>query len=212
MAKYMCLAASGLLLLGTLVDGTPNFLNDSTVRAYYQWFGGPRRLRNGRYKSRFRRAPFANETAAAVNEMEGFMRRFDGVASWFSRAIRYLCPGTSTYTIPGCASSRCGAGTGATTCPTGTRMIVICPFFWNGSFSDVKVRASFIAHEAAHARYRLRSHSTSWRGRRNNPACYGSFLRTVFTNSNITTQCTALPVPAAPAPQVPAQNKGAGGP
>ncbi len=211
MAMHMTRAADALLFISTTTARTSAFHNDDIVLAYYKWFGGPRRLNNGRFKSRFRGASFANDQDAATNEMLGIGGRLSRISRWMQTPIRYQCPGTSRYTIRGCQRTRCSSGAAATACPTGARHIVICPHFWN--FSSVKARASFLAHESAHAGLQFGGHPERLRRRHRNPACYGGFLRDVFGVTGITNdQCNATSqVPPVPAP-VPTPVTGGQGP
>jgi Domain of unknown function (DUF4157) len=187
MAVAMCRNAGALLLISAADAGKPGFRTDSIVSAYYDWFGGPRQLRNGRFRSRFG-GTFTTEDAAAAHEMKGFDTRFSRVDQWLSGSIRYLCPGTRRFTILGCTPARCG-GSEAVSCPTGTRMIVVCPAFWN--VGSEKGRGSIIAHEAMHARLRFGGHPAGRRER--NPACYDGFLRQVFQVTDVAdAQCTAI--------------------
>jgi hypothetical protein len=191
MAVAMCRNAGALLLISAADAGRPGFRTDAIVSAYYDWFGGPRQLANGRFRSRFG-GTFTTEDAAAADEMSGFDTRFARADQWLSGSIRYLCPGTRRFTIPGCTPGRCG-GSEAVSCPTGTRMIVVCPAFWN--VGSEKGRASIIAHEALHARLRLGGHPAARRER--NPACYDGFLRQVFNVTDVVdAQCSAIVRPS----------------
>lgn len=199
MGVSMASAADGLLLISTTTMTPNTFHTDNIVKAYFKWFGGPRQLNNGRFKSRFRRASFPSVQEAASNEMRGIGGRLTRIARWLQRAIRYQCPGTSRFTLRGCRRTRCDATDLAIACPTGTRHIAICPHFWD--FPDVKAQASVLVHEAAHAGLRFGGHPERLSRRHRNPACYGKFLREVFGVSSINTQCdTTTQVPPAPTP------------
>ena len=127
-----------------------------------------------------------------AHEMQGFSERFERLHGWLLGSISYVCPGTGTYTIPGCASARCTDD--AQSCP-GSRTIGICSTFWNPGNTD-EARASLLIHEAIHALYKYRGHPTaSARGRGRNPACYQGFVDRIYnTGSQPDKQCTPIKI------------------
>lgn len=175
-AQLMSLGSSHLLFLESITFDDPSFGPSRAYNAYRDWFGTPEQTRSGRWRSRFRRATFATEKEATRHEMNVLSDRFERLSQWLSGNIRYLCPGTSVYTIPGCAPSRCTHD--AESCP-GSRRFGICPGFWGIPNDDGK--ASLLIHEAVHARFRFGGHPTSsLRGRGRNPNCYQGFVNQLY--------------------------------
>lgn len=187
-ARRMALGCSHLLFLESITFSDPTFGRSEVFNAYRDWFMTPAQTRSGQWRSRFRRASFATEEQAMAHEMRVLSRRFNRIYQWFGNQIRYVCPGTRRYRIPGCAAGRCRAD--AETCP-GSRVFGICPGFWTGT-SDGG-RASLLIHEAIHALYRFRGHPTSTaRGRARNPGCYQGFVDTIYNTGATPGQCNAV--------------------
>jgi Domain of unknown function (DUF4157) len=187
LAQHMALGCSHLLFLESLTFNDPTFGQSEVFNAYRDWFGTPELTTSGRWRSRFRTATFATEEEAMAHEMQVFSERFERLHRWLSGSIRYVCPGTGIYTIPGCRSQRCTAD--AESCP-GSRTIGICPTFWTGSDGG---RASLLIHEAIHALLRYGGHPTaSVSGRGRNPGCYQGFVDTIYNTGSGPGQCNAI--------------------
>ncbi len=181
LAQTMALGASGELFLESLTFDDPTFGPSNVFDAYRDWFGTARRMPSGSWRSRFRAAPFATEDEAIAHEMRVFSNRFRRIHDWLARNIRYRCPGTRRYTIPGCAAGRCAARTSAETCgPSGSRTMGICPGFW--AEANDQVRAGILVHEAIHPLFHFLRHPTrNVRGRGRNPGCYEGFLSEIYS-------------------------------
>lgn len=189
-AQLMSLGSSHLLFVESLTFADPTFGPSEIYDAYRDWFGTPRQTSSGRWLSRFLTAPFATENEATRHEMGVLSDRFERLHRWLSRDIRYVCPGTSVYTIPGCAAGRCTND--AQSCSTGARRFGICPTFWIGTTDDG--RASLLIHEAIHARFGFPGHPTSTpAGRARNPGCYQGFVDTIYNTGALPTDCAPLP-------------------
>jgi len=186
-AQHMALGCSHLLFLESLTFNDAALGGRSYVfDAYRDWFGTPVQTSGGRWRSRFRTSTFATEDDAITHEMQTLGDRFERVYTWFTGNIRYRCPGTSSYTIPGCATGRCRAD--AESCP-GSRTIGICPTFWPVNDGG----ASLLIHEAMHALFRFQNHPTSTTaGRARNPGCYQGFVDTIYATGSQPGECTTI--------------------
>jgi hypothetical protein len=192
LAQKMALGCRHLLFLESLTFNDPTFGPSEVFNAYRDWFGTPEPTTSGQWRSRFRTATFATEKEAMAHEMQGFSERFERLHGWLSGSIRYVCPGTGTYTIPGCRSGRCTDD--AQSCP-GSRTIGICPTFWDPGKTDGG-RASLLIHEAIHALYKYGGHPTaSASGRGRNPGCYQGFVDTIYNTGALPAQCSAIARP-----------------
>ena len=163
-----------------------------TFNAYRDWFGTPQQLSSGKWKSRFRKTPFATEQEAITHEMQVLSNQFYKSYKWLQGNVRYICPGTHSFKLPGGCKDKCKAGYGAISCPGG-RTIAICPDFWSGNNKGLP---SLLIHESLHARSkRFSKHSKSIKKRIWNTACYQGFVDKIFNtgSSPLSKQCTALP-------------------
>ncbi len=180
-AQTMALGSSHLLFFESVLFNDPTFGPSNVFDAYRDWFGTPEQTSSGRWRSRFHAAIFETEDEAIAHELQTFSERFEKIYRWMSRDIRYRCPGTNRYTIPGCGSGVCRHD--AEACP-GSRTIAICPTFWTGATDDG--RASLLLHESIHALFKFRSHPTAdVRGRSRNPYCYQGFVDTIYNTGSL---------------------------
>ena len=179
-AQLMSLGASNVLVLEALTFREPLFGGRSYVSsAYLRRFGAPTAAANGRFRNRFVSGQtHVTQDEAMQAEMLSLSDRFRSLHTFLAGPIRYRCPGTSSYTIPGCAAGPCKATASAESCP-GSRHLGICPPFW----TDVNVdnRAATIIHESVHMRLHFTGHTEgneAQRGR--NPECYAAFVADVY--------------------------------
>ena len=191
LAQNMSLSASHLLFLESHLFDDPNFGRSPVFDAYRDWFGTPQQTTSA-WRSRFRSATFATEEEAMAYEMQVLSNRFERIHRWLARDIRYRCPGTSKFTIPGgCRNVTCGTS-GAATCPTGSRTIAICPKFWSKK-QNRDLQAGYLIHEAIHPLFDFRDHSTAnLRGRGRNPGCYQGFIYSIFSPNLLPGDCRVI--------------------
>ena len=183
-------ASNGLVLEAGLMGALGR---TDVSRAYQTYFGGPEQTSAGRWRSRFRRSgTFASEPQAEAHEMNVLSRRFERIAQWFSRNIRYTCPGTGPIRIRGCPPGRCGTKA-AKTCTSGARHVAICPPFWSSGARADAGQAGLLIHESTHPMFRFRHHSiANVRARGRNPACYQNYAYSIFRTGRQSNEC--LPV------------------
>jgi len=193
LAQDMALGASNVLFLEALTFSDPTFGRSEVFDAYRDWFGLPVQTASGAWRSRFRTATFATEDEAVQHELMTLSDRFKRIHDWLARDIRYRCPGTSSYTIPGCSAGPCGSSA-AQTCPTGSRTVGICPNFWVEPAPQDRSQAAVLIHEAIHPLFHFSAHSTaSVSGRGRNPGCYQGFVHAIFDTGLVPADCTIAP-------------------
>lgn len=193
LAQDMALGASHVLFLEAYTFRDPTFGRSYVFDAYRDWFGLPTQTASGAWRSRFRTATFATEDEAVQHELATLSERFQRIHDWLAGDIRYRCPGTGSYTIPGCDPGPCGSAA-AQTCPTGSRTIGICPNFWVEPAPQDRAQAADLIHEAIHPLFHYRAHgmtTVAQRGR--NPGCYQGFLHALFDTGLIPGDCTVAP-------------------
>ena len=174
-ASQLALGTSNSLFLESVTFNDPILQHPPTFNAYKERFGSAPK-QGSRWRSRLRGKTFKTENEAIADELDSVSDNFSRIGRWFEGSIRYRCPGTSTYKIPGCADAKCGTNL-AQSCP-GSRTMGVCPGFWNMSSDDS--RAAVLIHEAVHARLRFRGHSTANLNRRiRNPECYEAVVSDV---------------------------------
>lgn len=193
LAQNMALGASGVLFLESATFNDPRFGGRSEIyTAYQNWFGTPTQTASGAWRSRFRTATFATEDEATRHEMQTLSDRFARIARWLSQNIHYRCPGTASYTIPGCSPGPCGTRA-AQTCRLGSRTIGICPRFWLEPAPQDRAQAALLIHEAMHPLFHVHAHSTaSLPGRGRNPGCYQGFVLDIYNTGLIPGDCTII--------------------
>jgi hypothetical protein len=195
-AQLMALGSSHLLFVEALTRDDATLGGPSAVSAaYLRRFGHPPAASRGRFRNRFDSRLHATENEAIRAEMLFLSRRFETLHTFIAGPIRYRCPGTSVFTLPGCAAGRCGADEIGSSCPGG-RQIAACPLFWTDpTMTNADQRGANIIHEAVHMRLRFRPHGTATvEGRGRNPECYAAFVADVYGFvSNDQTDCAALP-------------------
>lgn len=192
LAQNMALGASGVLFLEALTFNDPNFGQSYVYDAYRNWFGTPQQTTSGAWRSRFRTATFASEAEAARHEMQTLSERFSRIAGWLAQDIHYRCPGTSAYTLPGCATGHCG-NKAAQTCHLGSHTVGICPNFWLEPAPQDMSQAALLIHETIHPLFHYQFHSTaSAAGRGRNPGCYQGFVLSIYNTGLIPADCTSL--------------------
>jgi hypothetical protein len=175
-AAHLALGTANSLTLESILFQDPKMSIDSVSNAYKERFGSAPK-KGKRWRSRFRKRTFKTENEAIAHEMEGLAARYTKISKWFDGNIRYRCPGTKSYTIPGCAPGPCGSNF-AESCP-GSRIMGICPAYWD--FSNADSRAATLVHEAVHARLKYRGHSVASLNRRiRNPQCYEAVVSDVY--------------------------------
>ena len=195
-AQLMALGSHHLLFVEALTRDDPTLGGPSAVSAaYLRRFGPPTPASRGRFRNRFDNRLHATENEAISAEMQSLSRRFETLHNFIAGPIRYRCPGTSAFTLPGCAATRCAAADIAASCPGG-RQLAACPLFWTDpTMASADQRGGNIIHEAVHMRLRFRGHgiaNAAQRGR--NPECHTAFVADVYGFvSNDQTDCTALP-------------------
>ena len=192
-AQLMALGASNVLALEALTFADPTFGRSYVSDAYERRFGLPPAASGGQFRNRFSGTLFPTRNDAMREEMLTLSRRFQTLHSFLSGQIRYRCPGTSGFTLPGCSSITCG-GSIAFSCPGG-RQIAICPTFWNFPLMQtVDQRGGNMIHESVHMRLGFRPHNlgtVDQRGR--NPECHAAFVADIYGfQSDDTTDCTPL--------------------
>ncbi|MEX0348078.1 MAG: DUF4157 domain-containing protein [Paracoccaceae bacterium] len=175
-AAHLAQGTANVFELQSLLHGDPSMRTGAVNKAYEERFGtAPKKGK--RWKSRFSKKKFKNEADAVEHELGRVSTNYARIAKWFEGNVRYRCPGTKSYTIPGCASGPCGAAY-AESCP-GSRQMGICPDFWTMPSDDS--RAATLIHEAVHARLKYKKHSTSSLHRRiRNPECYEAVVSDVY--------------------------------
>lgn len=172
-ARLAAFVGHHLLFIEAMTRNHPTFGPSSVSTAFLNWFGPPEETTPGTWKSRFGSETFTSEGEAIAHEMDVVSGRFETLEKWFSGSIKYLCPGTSAFTIPGCGRAKCTRPAHA--CP-GSRTIAVCPDFWTSPVPEA-AKATLLVHEALHAAFKFRTHPTATpkeRGR--NPYCYQGFL------------------------------------
>ncbi|BCH26324.1 eCIS core domain-containing protein [Mesorhizobium sp. L-8-3] len=192
-AQLMALGTSNVLALEALTFADPTFGRSYVSDAYERRFGLPPAAARGRFRNRFTGRTHATQNEAMREEMLSLSDRFRQLHDFLSGPIRYRCPGTSAFTLPGCASARCG-GSIALSCPGG-RQIAICPTFWTFPLMQtVDQRGGNMIHESVHMRLGFRGHglaNANQRGR--NPECHAAIVADVYGfQSDDTTDCTPL--------------------
>jgi len=193
LAQDMALGASNVLFLEALTFRDPVFGRSEVFDAYRDWFGLPQQTASGAWRSRFRTATFATEDEAVQHELMTLSDRFKRIHGWLAQDIRYRCPGTGSYTIPGCSAGPCGSKA-AQTCPTGSRTVGICPNFWVEPAPQDRAQAALLIHEAIHPLFHFRHHVTaSVSGRGRNPGCYQGFIHAIFHTGLLPADCTIAP-------------------
>lgn len=169
-------AGTGLLMgLESISFSDPTLSKSTEFKAYEERFGtAPKKGK--RWKSRFRGKRFKVENDAIEHELNAVAKNFQKISKWFSGNVRYVCPGKSRYTIPGCQRGKCTAL--AEACP-GSRWMGLCPGFWTMASDDA--RSVAMIHEAVHARLRYSPHSIKPPRRRiRNPECYEAVVSDVY--------------------------------
>ncbi|WP_171175005.1 DUF4157 domain-containing protein [Ruegeria sp. HKCCD8929] len=181
-AAHLAQGTANVFELQALLHGDPTLRTGSVVKAYEERFGtAPKKGK--RWKSRFRKKTFKKEVDAVIHEMARVSTNYERIAKWFGGNVRYRCPGTKSYAIPGCAAGPCGSSY-AESCP-GSRHMGICPNFWTMPSEDA--RAATLVHEAVHARLKYSGHSTRTLNRRiRNPECYEAVVSDIY-GLNLTT-------------------------
>ena len=190
-AELMLLGASNLLTVEAIDFDDPAIGPTDVSRAYERRFGLPPPATGGRFTNRFTRATFATRNEAMRSEMLTLSARYERLHRGLSGGIRYRCPGTSRFTVPGCrANERCDANDNARSCPVGTRQMILCNPFWTApDMQGADPRAATIIHEAVHIFLRHGGHS----GRIRNPECFAAFIADVYGFAhNDQTDCAGL--------------------
>lgn len=144
--------------------------------AYRRFFGDPPAVAGG-FRSRFDGQVHATSDEALSEEMNDASENFRQIHAALTRDIRYRCTGTRQTYLEEC-THQCGGNDIAAAC-AGRRMssIAICPLFWDPA--TPQMRASYLIHEAVHARLGTAGHPNPFRGRRGGPGCYENFIAEV---------------------------------
>jgi Domain of unknown function (DUF4157) len=175
-AAHLSLGTSHVLNLESVTFTDPVLSSPQAFNAYKERFGtAPKSGSN--WRSRFRKKTFSTEKEAVSHELDAVSENYRKIAKWFEGDVRYRCPGTASYTIPGCAEAKCGTAF-AQSCP-GSRTMGVCPAFWSMVSDDS--RAATLIHEAVHARLGFRGHKTATLDNRiRNPECYEAVVSDVY--------------------------------
>jgi hypothetical protein len=179
-AELITLGTSLVLVAEAITFANPTFGPSDISRAFERRFGLPAAGRRGRFPNRFSGASFATRNEAIASEMQTLSARFARLHRGLIRGIRYRCPGTSLFTLPGCAAVRCDANDNARACPGG-RQIALCNAFWTAAdMQGVDPRAATIIHEAVHVFLGVFAHSITATGRLRNPECFAAFIADIY--------------------------------
>lgn len=118
-----------------------------TFASYRNHFGLPVAAGKG-FLNRLTGAVRPSQAIAASEELRILSRRFRFSARLLNQTVNYRCPGTATFTLPGCApGSSCGTSF-ALSCRGGST-VALCQPFWDQLTSD-DTKAAALVHESMH--------------------------------------------------------------